>query len=326
MNPARTKISTYSPQRVTVAVLVHIPHLIGYHRDRLSVAQLCFQSLVANTTLPHDLMVFDNGSCAEAASYLDGLQTEGTVQLLIRSSTNLGKIGAFQIIFRCAPGELVAYSDEDFYFYPGWMESQLQVLDAFPKVGMVGGYVVPGMFEASRMDAALKLAEGEPEITVQSGKFIPEAWIADWALSTGRDPEQAVREAASQEEYVIERDGVHAFAAANHDQFIAPKAAVQQCLPTGWSGQLMGEMIDLDQALNRAGYLRLATRERTTRHLGNVLSEQRLGEVIARTGAGRLPGSPSRKRSMWVRLLRSRPVRFVLLGVYSKLFRLINPD
>jgi len=119
---------------------------------------------------------------------------------------------------------------------------------------------------------------------------------------------------------------VQAFAAANHDQFIAPKTAIQQCLPATWSGQLMGEMTDLDQSLNRAGYLRLATRQRTSRHLGNVLSDERRGEIPARSGDGRPPGLPGRRHSLWVRFLRSRPARFLLLGVYSKLFKLINPD
>lgn len=327
MNPSRTKYSSYRPQRVTVAVLVHIPHFSGYFEHRLPVLQACLTSLVGNTSVPFDLMVLDNGSCQEVADFLQLQQREGTIQFLLRSRTNLGKVGAFQIIFRAAPGELVAYCDDDFLFYPGWLESQLALVDRFPKVGMVSGYSVPTLFDLARISSTLEFAIHEPKAVLNKGKFIPDQWIRDWAESTGRDGDEAVREGDSIPEYVIEYEELSAFATANHDQFLAPKEVIQSCLPGEWGGELMGRMIELDKAVNQAGYLRLTTRDRTTQHIGNVLQPglplgSRLG---AKPGVFPLPttkGSASRYR----RFLRWPPIRAVLLGLYSRLFHLINPD
>jgi len=57
--------------------------------------------------------------------------------------------------------------------------------------------------------------------------------------------------------------------AANHFQFVAPKQVILQALPGKWTGKLMGSMIELDEAIDNLGYLRLSTAKRYTRHLGN---------------------------------------------------------
>ncbi|MGA9531193.1 MAG: hypothetical protein WBR18_00595, partial [Anaerolineales bacterium] len=87
MNPARTKRSEYQPARVTVAVLVHIPHLTGYFEHRWPVLRACLDSLAQNTRLPFDLMVFDNASCTPIRDYLLAEQERGAIHYLLRSST-----------------------------------------------------------------------------------------------------------------------------------------------------------------------------------------------------------------------------------------------
>ncbi len=64
---------------------------------------------------------------------------------------------------------------------------------------------------------------------------------------------------------------VEAIGAANHFQFVTPKKIILQALPSEWTGKLMGSMIELDQAIDDLGYLRLSTVQRYTRHLGNTL-------------------------------------------------------
>jgi len=326
MNPGRGKASAYRPARVTAAVLVHIPHFSGYFEGRFPVLIACLTSLVENTAVPLDLLVFDNGSCTEVHEYLREQQRRGVIQLQLHSGRNLGKAGALRLIFGAAPGELVAYCDDDFYFFPGWLEAQLEILDTFPNVGMVSGYAIPSLFARERMSAALEFGRSQGA-ELKGGKFIPEEWIRDWALSTGRRPKQEIEAAAAMEEFIIEYKGLSAFAAANHDQFLAPKQVIQQCITAEWSGQLMGGMLELDEAVNRAGYLRLSTRLRTAQHLGNRLSEELAAGLPAKIGVANTPrpergGSPR----WWKRFLGWRPVRGFLLGLYSRLFHLINPE
>ena len=70
MNPARHRVSDYTPARVTVAMLVYLPHLTGYFKHRFDVVKLSVASLLNNTSLDNDLLVFDNGSCEEVKTWL----------------------------------------------------------------------------------------------------------------------------------------------------------------------------------------------------------------------------------------------------------------
>lgn len=97
INPARGKTSAYQPASITVALLTYIPHLDGYFRNRFEILQLTLASLVANTSLPYDLFIFDNGSISQVVDYLEALQEQGTIRYLFLSSENIGKIGAFEL-------------------------------------------------------------------------------------------------------------------------------------------------------------------------------------------------------------------------------------
>lgn len=330
MNPSRTKTTNYRPARVTVAVLVHVPHLTGYFEHRMEVVQASLESVRANTSVPYDLMVFDNGSCREVGTWLDELSLSGEIDYLVRSRRNLGKIGAFQVLFPAAVGELVAYADDDFLYYPGWLKAHLEILDTFPGVGMVSGHVVPSFFEADRIQSNTRYVSEYPGQLALDVAKIPEAWITEWAASTGREIEAALEERGDVEPFVVEFKGVRAFGAAHHDQFVAPKQVILECLPVEWSGQLMGQMLELDRAVDRAGYLRLSTADRTTQHIGNVIGPTVAAQLSQDSGQRTLSSvsadprhRPGRFRS---RFLRWRPVRWLLLGVYSHLFRWINPD
>lgn len=330
MNPARGKFSTYRPARVTVAVLVHIPHFSGYFEGRMEVLRACLGSILAHTDEPYDLLVFDNGSCDEVGDYLEGLRRSGSIRYLMRSSQNIGKIGAFQVLFRAAPGEVVAYCDDDIYHYAGWLGAHLAILDTFPGVGMVSGCPVYSLFEEERISSNLRFVDRAPEARLERGQFIPPDWVEEWAESYGRDAETAKKEAAAGEHLVLAYRGLRVYAMANHNQFVSPKSVITRCLPDSWSGRLMGEMRELDIAVNQAGHLRLTTLERTTQHMGNMVSPRLVAHLpeSVREGLGTgVGGNVGSQRAGWrLRLLRSRPLRWFLLGVYSRLFHWLNPE
>jgi len=68
--------------------------------------------------LPFDLMVFDNGSCAEVRDFLIKEKEEGRIQYLILAEKNMGKGGAWNTMLAGAPGEIIAYTDSDVLFLP----------------------------------------------------------------------------------------------------------------------------------------------------------------------------------------------------------------
>jgi len=272
INPARGKTSAYQPAKVTVALLTYIPHLDGYFRNRFEILQLSIASLVANTSLPYDLLVFDNGSTSQVVDYLEALQEQGTIRYLFLSSENIGKIGAFELLFKAAPGEYVAYSDDDIYFYPGWLEAHINIIEAFPDVGMVSGSPVRDASDRASRTLKELITKSEPSIKTSYERRIPDKWESDWALSVGRDPQEHLQKTRNHQDIILECGGVEAFGSASHFQFLSPKNLIVNALPEIWSGMLMGEMNELDEAVDQSGYLRLSTVDRYTRHLGNAIS------------------------------------------------------
>jgi glycosyltransferase involved in cell wall biosynthesis len=287
INPARGMTSDYRPARVTVVLLTYLPDLSGYFADRLRVLQISISSLLAHTVPPYDLMVFDNGSCPQVIDYLNALQRQGSIDFLIRSPVNIGKIGALRVAFGAAPGEIIAYSDDDILFYPGWLEAQLEILEAFPKVGMVSGAPVRDAARHARSSLDKLAYEDNSDVKVSFERCIPDEWEADWAASTGRDPQAHLHETEKDLDMVLQIKTPQApefrtaIGSANHFQFVARKEILLQGLPAEWTGKLMGHMLELDDAIDQMGYLRLSTTRRYTRHIGNALSPQLMEELTA---------------------------------------------
>jgi hypothetical protein len=97
----------------------------------------------------------------------------------------------------------------------------------------------------------------------------------------------------------------------------------------------MGQMLELDQAVDDLGYLRLSTCARTTRHLGNTVSSDMLAEAQelglnldgvrnSETGllsSKNLPGKPGNHRKRW--LNRIPGSRRILMWTYKRLFEIL---
>ncbi|MGH2627226.1 MAG: glycosyltransferase family A protein [Anaerolineales bacterium] len=325
MNPARHRTSSYRPAPVTVAVLVYLPHLSGYFEHRLEVVKLCLESLLLHTDPPYDLLVFDNGSCEEAQAYLRRLQRAGQVEYLLTSNENLGKLGALRLIAGAAPGDVIAYADDDTFFYPGWLPAHRKILNSFPNVGMVSGSPERSLFDHA-IASGLRLAEADPEVQLARGQWIPETWEREWAVALGKEPAAYLQRVRDIEEVTLERRGARAYATACHNQFLSPKDVLARVLSGAWPERLMGGLNDLDNAIDAAGHLRLTTLERTTKLIGNVIGPE-LAEEAARLGirvdlAGR-GVSRRRRRGIGERLARWRPVRWFLQGLYNRLFALL---
>ena len=322
INPARGKLSDYRPSRVTLAMLTHIPDQSGYFAKRFEVMRLSLESMIANSPAGTDVLVFDNGSCKEVVDYLRAMRDAGKVQYLLLSSRNVGKIGAFQILFRAAPGEIVAYSDDDILFLPGWLDESLKIMDGFPKVGMVSGYYLRTQMRHAT-DSTLRYIEGS-DVAVERGSLITREWELHYIENYGRTAEQYEEYVAGIDDIMIARNGARAFVSATHMQFLIPKRVILDALPREWGGQLMGQMRELDIEVDHLGYLRLSTSERVTRFLGNAISAENASLAQSFGLQASVSSQGPRSGKILARLNRSKPFHYLFQGLYNRLYAVIN--
>jgi len=321
MNPSRNRDSGLVPKRVTAAVLTHVPHGDGYFEHRMDVLRLCIESLIATAGEQVDLMVFDNASSPQVVAYLTRLKAEGRIQYLLLSSRNIGKMDALRMMTRAAPGEVLAYTDDDVLFLPGWLEKHLQILDAFPQVGMVTGFYIRSQMAFS-MDATLEFSR-RADVQVERGLLIEKRWEQHYLDNMGRTWERYQEETAGLEDVLLTFGGVSALASAGHHQFVANRDMLLQAMPEGWTGRLMGRMRELDDQVNRLGFLRLNTPEPVTRLLGNILSEENASEANA-LGLKAEAVKITRNDSMSRRIARLPLVNGLVHRLYRWLYYLIN--
>lgn len=316
-NPAKAIELVDQPQKVTLAVVNYIPFLSGYYAESLDVLKLCLDSIWRNTDQPYDLLIFDNASCVEVRQFLHEMHEQGSIQYLILSDKNIGKSGAWNFIFGAAPGEYVAYTDNDLYFYPGWLSVLLNVLETFPQAGMVTGMPLlnPEEFSTSTVD----WVEKHPGAKLERGHLLP--WDDFWqhAGSLGND-EAAARAFYEQHESIrLSYQGQEYFVGAGHFQFVAPCKVLQKALPFP-AQRPMGQVRALDVAINRLGYLRLCTPQWWVRHLGNSISDSLWnmeGGQAASSIAPRLSTTPHRSFWDW------KPFRKLITIIHDRTFGIL---
>ncbi|MBX3047207.1 MAG: glycosyltransferase family 2 protein [Anaerolineales bacterium] len=291
-NPVKSVDRIAPPAAVTVVVISYIPFLSGYYAHSLELLKLCLGSLYANTDGAYDLMVFDNGSCAEVREYLLAEQAGGRIEYLTLSERNLGKPAVWNICFAAAPGEFVAYADADVYFYKGWLSSSLDALRSMPQAGMVTA--MPMLTPQKYSTATVKWAKAQRGAKLETGQLF--SWDDFWkhARSLGNSEEhgraffednKAVRLSYKKRQYWV---------GAAHFQFTARKSILQQVLPIP-AEKPMGRVRLLDEAINARGYLRLSTAEWHVQHMGNQLPAP--GDLL--DGAQAAPARPRRIAGFW---------------------------
>lgn len=305
-NPAKFVKDVAKPAKITVAVLNYIPFLSGFYAEMDGVLKACLQSIYQTKfDEPFDILVFDNGSCDEIKQFLLQEQAEGRIQYLFLSEKNLGKGGAWNMIFDGAPGEIIAYADNDCLFTPEWLEKSVRILETYPHTGMVTAR--PFRTNSDIYTATLKWADENGETDHEQGDLIPFDVFREFDLSLGQSEDEIAAHYQETTDHRLTYHGVKAMVGASHWQFTAYKRVLAEFLPFRMD-RPMGQVRQLDTRMNEKGYLRLMTEIPCAMNMSNTLdnSVQRTENQKARKHtAAEIP-----------------IVKKVLLGIYNRIFHL----
>ncbi len=273
-NPAKAGIPAYQPQELGVALIVYIPFTEGYFEHSLEILHYQIESIRATTPQSYDLLIFDNGSCPEAVAQLQQLYDQKTIDWLVLSQHNLGKAGAWNWIFAAMPNRLICYADSDVLFRPGWLESSLEVLEAFPQAGMVAAQ--PNFFDVMQGEGKAHLSlEGDPHFTLED--YWPEkSAIDEYCFGIGADAELAAPFYANPLPSILHREKrIRAVIGASHMQFLTRREVARQLVPLpSTKGLLRSETMSLDYKMDALGYLHLSTLKPYVFHMGNTVNDR----------------------------------------------------
>lgn len=264
MNPNR-KLKVTGFAKYVAASIVHLPNLKEYHAQRFDVVKCSLETMRRNAGLDCQIYVWDNGSCSEFRKWL----IEEYKPDFLMLSANVGKSNARAGIVNSLPDDTVfSMSDDDMFFYPGWFKSQVEILDAFPIVGTVSGWPVRTQF---RFSYRTGLKWGRDHGAIRWGKWITKQEDKDFCSSIGRDYQRHLQTSKNDTEFKLSWRGKEAYGTGHHAQFIGTAKTLKPFAVT--SEQAMRTERDFEDAIDKAGLLRLTTCERNCRHIGNILDK-----------------------------------------------------
>jgi len=265
-------------------MITHIPHLAGYYKDRMAITELSLNSMINNASKyrEFDITILDQNSCSEWKSKLASWQESEWITNVIFLGHNVGKLGGLRILFNAVSSEIVGYTDDDVLFFPSWLDKQMEVLEGFPGCGLVTGSPVLTKFKFYPVGQATMRALDAFDTRVgEIGKDYPMQWLEDDCLCRGMTIENYLQIVDDEKikPLIVKWGDTEAWAVGHHMQLIAKRKTVMEYLPKP-TRKFMGMMREWDVAMDNASVIQLATFERTSRHMGNVMDQSIVNDAI----------------------------------------------
>lgn len=271
MNPQKqeNKITLHTIHRIIV--VVYIPELTGYYQNILQVFKLCLESIMATKNNQCAITVVNNASCKEVFDFLEDSFRSGKIDSVIHHKENIGKIDALIGAARGAREELITMTDVDILFKMGWQENVENIFQKVKNVGSVSPIAVRKSINYGTGSTLKNILFRKVRFSL---KPIPQNFedynrylqSINWSQEISNNKLWPV----------IEENGVKAILGSGHQVLTIRREILFITVPTVPSLTLVGghsEFDYVDEPINKAGGMRLATFTNFAYHMGNNVED-----------------------------------------------------
>ena len=267
-NPQKTQEKIRLESHLRVIMVVFIPGTGGYYANSLEVFKISLQSLINCNKGRYKVTIVNNGSCKEVQDFLASFSGED-IDTTINHSKNIGKIDALIGAARGTREPLITLADSDILFLEDWYSSTLDVFRAFKKAGSVspipfrhGFYYGTSSVLKEILFRRLKYFKRKiPGNYSDHNKYLE-------SINWGNEKADTVIWP------VVQKANVKAIVGSGHQILTIKREILFSTVPTSPSLTLIGEDSEykyIDEPIDRAGLLRLATFKNHAFHMGNTL-------------------------------------------------------
>lgn len=137
LNPNKNIVQTQLEYTHQVIMPVYIPNQEGYFKESFDTFQYSVESLLKTVHDKTYISIIDNGCCKIVRDYIDELYTTKKINEIVHTD-NIGKVNAIikGVVGHTFP--LITITDSDVLFMTNWQNETYDILEAFPKAGVVG--------------------------------------------------------------------------------------------------------------------------------------------------------------------------------------------
>jgi glycosyltransferase involved in cell wall biosynthesis len=267
-NPQKTQKKVHLETNLRVIMVVFIPNAGGYYANSLEVFKLSIKSLIASNKSRYKISIVNNGSCEEVQEFLASFSGE-EIDTVIHHSKNIGKIDALIGAARGAREPLITLTDADILFLKNWFPATQEVFRAFKKAGSVSPIPFRHGFyygtSSVLKDVLLKKFKFQrlkiPQNFADHNRYLE-------SINWGHEKNDFI------DWPVVEQNGVRAIVGSGHQVLTIKREILFSIVPSSPSLTLIGEDSEfkyIDEPIDRAGLLRLATFRNYAFHMGNTL-------------------------------------------------------
>lgn len=271
MNPQKQDNKILLNTNHRIIVVVYIPELTGYYQNILQVFKLCLESIIATKNNQCAITVVNNASCKEVLDFLDDSFRNGKIDCVIHHRENIGKIDAIIGAARGTREPLITMTDVDILFKNGWQENIENIFRKVKNVGSVSPISVRKSMNYGTGSTLKNILFRKVKFSLQP---IPQNF-ADYNkyLLSINWPQEITNDKLWP---IIEENGVKAILGSGHQVLTIRREILFKTVPTSPSLTLVGgnsEFDYVDDPINKAGGMRLATYSNFAYHMGNTVED-----------------------------------------------------